>query len=424
MRRYPVSVLLLLTIVLLLIASASSTVSARIKLATLPVRERVEIQLDNDNTTLVEEERIVPLLKWSAQTGNNFIDFSWSNTSIDKSSILFRPIAIRNGEQFDAIKKVKLDPFGEVEEVSVINVAFPPNENALVWEVFAARACAVKVRVSYLISNLSRSFSYRALANKDETTLTLSKYLQIRNYSGESFSGAGVWAGFGTAFNKVVDNSTDIKVLMHNFKDVKINKTFTFDWYTNGRLNADKPFASKILMHYNLKNTTAGGMGLFPMQPGKVRIFVDDGRNGEAFLGEDIALLTPIDGEMDLYLGESRDIVCTRTIDSNVREVKRGNLFNQNIVIKYEIENFRDKPATLRILEQVNRLCAELAGVGNRDTEWEKGSQTSSELKIDMEKGITMPMLLVDLPAAPADKTKKVEKVVVKFHITLKNCWN
>ena len=33
----------------------------RIKLITLPVRERVEIQLDNPNATLVEEERIVPL---------------------------------------------------------------------------------------------------------------------------------------------------------------------------------------------------------------------------------------------------------------------------------------------------------------------------------------------------------------------------
>ena len=36
---------------------------ARIKLITLPVRERVEIQLDNPNATLVEEERIVPLVK-------------------------------------------------------------------------------------------------------------------------------------------------------------------------------------------------------------------------------------------------------------------------------------------------------------------------------------------------------------------------
>ncbi|HEV2969867.1 MAG TPA: hypothetical protein VGY55_07750, partial [Pirellulales bacterium] len=41
----------------------ASWASARIILMTLPVRERVEIQLDNPNATLVEEERIVPLVK-------------------------------------------------------------------------------------------------------------------------------------------------------------------------------------------------------------------------------------------------------------------------------------------------------------------------------------------------------------------------
>ena len=61
--------------------------AARIKLAALPERERVEIQLDNGRATLVEEERIVPLLK-----GGNQVDFSWSNAAVNKDSIQFRPI--------------------------------------------------------------------------------------------------------------------------------------------------------------------------------------------------------------------------------------------------------------------------------------------------------------------------------------------
>ena len=64
-----------------------STALARIKLITLPVRERVEIQLDNPNATLVEEERIVPLVK-----GVNQVDFSWANTQIDPNTIVFRVI--------------------------------------------------------------------------------------------------------------------------------------------------------------------------------------------------------------------------------------------------------------------------------------------------------------------------------------------
>jgi len=67
----------------------------------------------------------------------------------------------------------------------------------LVWEVFASEAYACKVRVSYLISNLTRAFEYRALADKDEKLLTLRNYMVISNFCGEDYDGAGVWAGFG-----------------------------------------------------------------------------------------------------------------------------------------------------------------------------------------------------------------------------------
>ena len=85
----------------------------RIKLITLPVRERVEIQLDHPDATLVEEERIVPLVK-----GENQVDFSWANTAIDPSTIVFRVV-------------------GAAADVKVLSVSYPPNEAALVWAVGA-----------------------------------------------------------------------------------------------------------------------------------------------------------------------------------------------------------------------------------------------------------------------------------------------
>ena len=403
------------------LTSTAPVASARIKLAALPERERVEIQLDNGNYTLVEEERIVPLLK-SGKT-NNMIDFSWSNTAIDKDSILFRPVAVREGDKFRPVKMIKLPDGTEAPEINVINVAYPPNENSLVWEVFSAEACACKVRVSYLISNLTRTFEYRALADKKEKALTLRKYMVLHNYSGEDFLGAGVWAGFGPKFLKEVNQLDDLKLLMAKFSDVPIDKTFTFDWYTHGALNPDKPLASRILMHYRLTNDEKHKMGEFPLQPGKVRIFIEDGHGGEAFLGEDLAVLTPLDDTMKLYLGESRDIVCTRIIESNQRHVVRGNLCNQEIVIKYEIENFKDAPATLRIIEQLNRLGQQYFGNTHGDVEWEKGGKTSKEIRFDYEFGTATPILLVDLPARPADKDAKVEKVTVRFHVLLKNLW-
>src|SRR6476660_4120396 len=71
---------------------AGREATARVKLITLPVRERVEIQLDNPNATLVEEERIVPLVK-----GENQVDFSWANTQIDPNTIVFRVVGGING---------------------------------------------------------------------------------------------------------------------------------------------------------------------------------------------------------------------------------------------------------------------------------------------------------------------------------------
>ncbi|MBS3734679.1 MAG: hypothetical protein KGY99_07110 [Phycisphaerae bacterium] len=409
-------------LVLTAVAVLATPAAGRIKLAALPVRQRVEIQLDNAGATLVEEERIVPLLKSTAERGNNRIDFSWSNTRVDKNSILFRPLAIRAGGEFRPIREED----GQ-KEVAVINTAYPPGENALVWEVYAAEACAVKVRVSYLIDNLTRLFSYRALANADETHLTLRKYIVLRNYSGETFGDAGVYAGFGPRFLKPVGQQERIRMLMHKFSDVPVTKTFTFNWYAHGALNDAKPLCSKVLMHYELTNDTEHKMGTFPLQPGKVRIFIDDGAGGEAFLGEDRASLTPIDDTMKLYLGEARDIVCKRIIETNERHHIRGNLHDQEIVIKYEIENFKDDPATLRIVEQLNNLGRQYFGKTHGDVEWIRGyegrDKTSEEITFTYPEGGTNPVLHVDLPARPEDEDEKVEKVVVRFHVTLKNLW-
>ena len=402
------------------LAAGPGVALGRVKLSALPKRERVEIQLDNGRYTLVEEERIVPLLKSGKR--NNMIDFSWSNTAIDKDSILFRPVAIRQGGKFRPIKHVRL-PGGEGPEVNVINVAYPPNENALVWEVFSAETCACKVRVSYLISNLNRTFEYRALAGKDEKVLTLRNYMVISNFSGEDYDGAGIWAGFGPNFKKEISQQDRLKVLMDKSTEVPIEKTFTFDWYAHGSLNPDKPHASRILMHYRLTNDKEHGLGKFPLQPGKARIFIEDGRGGEAFLGEDWAGLTPLDDHMKLYLGESRDIVCTRTIEFNKRHTVRNRLYDQEIVIKYEIENFRDKPATLRIIEQLNRLGQQYFGNTHGDVEWQRGPKTSQEIEFDYELGGATPTLLVDLPARPKDNDEKVKKVIVRFHLTLNNLW-
>src|SRR5437764_431633 len=166
----------LLSIVLVVLCMAT-TVHARIKLITLPPRERVEVQLDHPNATLVEEERIVPLVK-----GENQVDFSWANTQIDPNTIVFRVVA----------------PVGDRPlDVKVLSVSYPPNEAALVWSVGSSDSGSARVKISYLLGNLNKNFNYRAIASHDETTLSLMQYMRLQNFANEEFGSTELWAGFG-----------------------------------------------------------------------------------------------------------------------------------------------------------------------------------------------------------------------------------
>jgi len=379
------------------LAALAQPASARIKLATLPVRERVEIQLENENATLVEEERVVTLLK-----GTNQIDFSWTNTQIDKWTILFRPLV-----PGDAVR--------------VINQSYPPNENALVWEVFADQAGPVKVRISYLLGNLKRTFSYRATAENDETKLTLRNYMRVWNFSGEEFGMASVWAGLGDVFQKEMGLQESKEVLVGKFADVPIAKKFVFNWLTGQRV-PDEPNQRYVTMQYVLKNDEPHKLGKFPLPYGKVRIFLKDGRGGEAFTGEDWGKFTPIDDEMKLYLGLARDIKVERTVKKNDRQAVHGNLFHQEVIVQYKIQNFKKDACVLDIEEDMNALRNEFCGAKTHDAQWELADQTSDKTKVE-RKSAQKVELHIPLPAGPKEADKKPDEVIFLVHVWFRNEW-
>jgi len=385
---------------------------ARIKLITLPVRERVEIQLDNPNATLVEEERIVPLVK-----GENQVDFSWANTQIDPDSIVFRVVApVAN--QDDANSKPP--------EVKVLSVSYPPNEAALVWSVGAADSGSARVRISYVLGNLTKSFNYRAVASHDEATLALSEYMRLQNSANEEFGSTGLWAGFGPRFLKPIGNNETKEMLVEKFDSVPIRKTYTcnpaeYDYLDRAQNKLRVP------MHYVLKNDKTDHLGVAPLEYGKVRIFIEGGgdhkESSTAFLGEDWGQFTPIDDEMKLYLGVAQDIVVKRTQEKNERKQISGNLHDEEVVIKYEIENFKDQPVTLDVVEDMRYLRREAGGGdSDRDVQWQLGSQTTFDGGPDKEHTtFDRVMFHVKLPARSADG--KAEKSVQKLDVILKNEW-
>jgi hypothetical protein len=399
--------LFICTVALAASCLAPTLAMARIKLITLPVRQRVEIQLDNPNATLVEEERIVPLV-----AGVNQVDFSWANTQIDPNTIIFR-VVHRDDDNADGPRKTL--------DVKVLSVSYPPNEAALVWQVASSGSGSARVRISYLLGNLSKSFNYRAVAANDERTLTLRQYMRLQNFANEAFGSTGLWAGFGPRFLKPIGINETKEMLMEKYEEVPVRKTYTSDPTEFGYLDRPKN-KLRVPMHYELQNDEQNGLGKAPLQFGKVRIFQEDGRGSTAFLGEDWGKFTPIDDKMRLYVGTAQDIVVVRTIEKNERLRVAGNLFDIEVIIKYEIENFKDSAVTLDIAESLQYVRNEVWKNTGRDVEWKLGDETTFDGKPDPEYStFDKKVFHADLPARGADT--KAKKVVHKLHFFIKNEW-
>ncbi len=290
------------------------------------------------------------------------------------------------------------------------------------WDVYTEQPVAARIRISYLVSNLRRSFSYRAVAENDESTLTLRKYLRLDNLSGEEFGASGVWAGFGNYFHREIGLNEAKQMLIWKFSDVPIKKTYTFDWWTCPPV-PNEPEQRYVEMRYVLTNDEKHNLGVFPLQFGKVRMFQKDGRGGEAFIGEDWGKFTPIDDEMKLYLGLARDIVVKRKVAKNVRSGVHGNLYHQELILQYTLENFKTSAVTLDIVEDMNRLRDEFCGAKGRDAEWEidRRDTTLPEAQIERKDSKTV-VFHVPLEAAPKGEGK-VQPVVVTVHIFIRNEW-
>ena len=323
-----------MAIVLLLAVSGIS--QARIKLVALPERAATVIRLDNPQWTLIEEERVLTL-----QKGLNKVDFSWKGVSIDADSIRLRTL-------------------DHPDNVTLLNVSYPPNEAALVWEISCADNYAETVRISYLLRNIDRLITYKAIADKPETFVDLKSYLVLRNFSGEDFDKARVLLDYGEAFEQGIDHEETKQMLFLKANMVPITKVWTFDaaklpWDPEKLENKNVG----IPVSYRIVNNAESKLGEFALWGGKARLFQDDGQESTIFLGEDVTGLVPVGEKMELYIGDSRDIVVTQRKMKDVRINLRKNnaggvvLFDTDEEIHAKIENFKDSPAVLTMIQHI-----------------------------------------------------------------------
>ncbi|MCF7849551.1 MAG: hypothetical protein K9M45_11935 [Kiritimatiellales bacterium] len=320
---------------IILLAGLAITAQARIKMVALPERGHTDIRLDNPSATLIEEERVLTL-----QQGLNQVDFSWKGVSIDSDSI-------------------RLTVLGHPDDVTLLNVSYPPNEAALVWEINSKAAVEEKVRISYLLSNIDRLITYKMVADKEETKVDLKSFLVLRNFSGEDFANARVLLDYGEAFERGIQHEETKQLLFLKAGAVPIEKTWTFD-------AAVKPWDPEkvsgnvgIPVSYKIKNAQESGLGKFALNGGKARVFQDDGSGSTIMLGEDRPALVPIGEKMEVYIGDSRDITVTQKKMTDTRiNIRRNNknqivLYDTDELITAKIENFKDKPAKLTLIQHI-----------------------------------------------------------------------
>jgi hypothetical protein len=210
-------------------------------------------------------------------------------------------------------------------------------------------------------------------------------------------------------------------VLSAKFAGVPVRKTYTCDPIEFDYLDRAQN-QLRVPMHYVLKNDQEHQLGKFPLMPGKARIFQDDGKGGTAFVGEDWGRFTAIDDEMRLYLGLARDIVVKRTIDRRVEHRVGGNLINYDVVIKFEIENFKDSPAVLDVSESARHIREEIRGKTDRLIDWELGKETTFTETLDKEKA-TFDKLIFRIPLPARAKDGAAEKITHRLHLLIKNEW-
>jgi len=115
-----------------------------------------------------------------------------------------------------------------------------------------------------------------------------------------------------------------------------------------------------IPVSYRIVNNTESGLGEFALWGGKARLFQDDGQKSTIFLGEDVTALVPVGEKTELYIGDSRDIVVTQRKMTDKRINVRYNnkrtriiLYDTDEVITAKIENFKDSPAILTMIQHI-----------------------------------------------------------------------
>jgi hypothetical protein len=142
--------------------------ASNIELNVLPRRDEVQITIYNEeDLTLVREKR-----KLTLKRGWNWLQFMWSNTLIDPTSL-------------------ELEPKTIMDQIEITQLVYPPRLNELArWTIFSEFSGEADFELTYFTSGLKWNAFYEATLGNDEQTMALKSFVRVDNGSGEDYEKA------------------------------------------------------------------------------------------------------------------------------------------------------------------------------------------------------------------------------------------
>jgi hypothetical protein len=329
-------------------------IARNIDLSTVPERGSVQLTIYNaEDLTLVRETRRV-----SFKEGINPLQFSWTNTLIDPSS-------------------VTLTFLSHADRLAVSDTTFPHDKpQMLYWNVVSEFNGEALVEILYFTSGISWHADYILIANPEETNLHLESFVRVVNNSGEDYENAQVRLVVGTLnlVEKIAElaqrgsmrqqaerfkqqlHRNAVKEEMLEMEDVmpmvsrattrgdakmrrpktvekeslseyflytiEGTETIPHGWAKRLRSFEAKavPFnikyryrpqeyGDRLIRLYLLTNDTASKLGSTPLPDGMVRVFRENKQGGLSFLSRQSIKYVPIGDKLELNLGEDPEVL-------------------------------------------------------------------------------------------------------------------
>lgn len=147
---------------------AATAAAAKVDLVTLPGRDRVQLTIYNSaDLTLARDLRTLTLRR-----GANRLQFAWSDTLIDPTSL-------------------ELLPRTQAGQIQVQSLEYPPRVQGLgIWNLASEITGQVPFEITYFTSGITWQAYYLATLTPDERALRLEGYVRVTNHSGEDYQDA------------------------------------------------------------------------------------------------------------------------------------------------------------------------------------------------------------------------------------------